>query len=277
MSIDTDTPWIENRPTRGARALDVRELWTYRELALHLALRDVKARYKQAAFGILWAFVQPIAGVAVLTLVFRRLADVPSDGLPYVVFAILGYVAWSYFTGSVSGAMGSLVENSSLLTKLYFPRLLAPLASLLPGLIDLLLGMLLLAGLLVYYGLAPGWAILTLPLWLAGLALVAFGVGLILATVNVRYRDVGSVSGLLLQLWLFASPVAYPSSLVEEPWRWVYALNPMAGVIDGLRWSLVQGPAPGPQVLVSAASGLALLVLGLRYFQGAERRFADVI
>jgi lipopolysaccharide transport system permease protein len=269
--------WTENRPTRGLRAVRLRELWEYRELAYFLALRDVKARYKQAAFGVAWAVIQPVAGVVLFTFVFRRLASVESDGIPYPVFALVGFLAWTYFASTLTAAVASLVANSALVTKVYFPRVTAPVGALLPGIINLLPGLAVLAVLMLHYGVAPDLALLALPLCLVWLAAAALGVGLLLSTLNVRYRDIGTVVATLLQLWLFASPVAYPSSLVPAAWRTVYALNPMAGVIDAFRWSLVAGPAPGADALVSLASTAVLLVAGLTYFASSERRFADVI
>jgi ABC-type polysaccharide/polyol phosphate export permease len=269
--------WTENRPTAGLRAVRLGELWEYRELVFFLALRDVKARYKQALFGLAWSVLQPVAGVVVFTFVFRGLADVQSDGLPYPLFALVGFLAWTYFASTLATATASLVENAALVTKVYFPRLAAPVSGLLPGLVNLLPGAVLAAALMAYYGVAPGPEIVALPLCLLGLMASALGTGLLLATLNVRYRDVGSVIGTLVQLWLFASPVAYSSSEIDGPWRWVYALNPMAGVIDSLRWAVLDGPAPGPELLVSAASCLVLLAGGLVYFASAERRFADVI
>lgn len=277
MAVEATERWTENRPSAGARALRLGELWSYRELVLFLALRDIKARYKQALFGVGWSVIQPVAGVLVLTLVFRRLAGVPADGIPYPLFALLGFLLWSYFASSLGNASASLVSNVSLVTKVYFARLVTPVAALLPGLVNLAIGLVLLAGLMAVYGRAPGWELAVFPLCLLGAMIVALGAGLLLATANVKYRDVAQVIGLLTQLWFLASPVAYPSSLVGEDWRWVYALNPMAGIIDSARWSLLDGPAPGAELAVSAAVGLALLGAGLLYFQRTERQFADVI
>ena len=269
--------WVENRPSRGFRGPDLQQLWRYRELGGFLALRDLKVRYKQAAFGAAWAVLQPLAGVAVFTLVFRRLAKVPSDGIPYPLFAFAGLSVWSYHASSVTRATQSLVGNAPLVTKVYFPRLLVPLGAVLTGLVDLALSLLALGLLLVLYGTGPGWAVLTLPVWVVALVATSLGVGLWLAALNVQFRDVSHAITLLMQLWLFVSPVAYPSSMVEGRWRFLYSLNPMSGVIDGFRWALVGGPRPGPEVLVSLAVMLVLLVSGVLYFQRTERRFADVI
>jgi ABC-type polysaccharide/polyol phosphate export permease len=277
LSVERDA-WVENRPSRGFRGPHLRELWRYRELGGFLALRDLKVRYKQAVFGAAWAVFQPLAGAVVFTLVFGRLAKVPSDGIPYPLFAFVGLSVWSYHASSVTRATQSLVGNAPLVTKVYFPRLLVPLASVLPGLVDLALSLLTLVVLLVVYETVPSGAVLTLPLWVVALVATSFSVGLWLSALNVQYRDVNHAVTLFVQLWLFVSPVAYPSSMVQGGgWRWVYALNPMAGVIDGFRWALVRGPRPGPTVLVSMAVILVLLVSGVLYFQRTERRFADVI
>jgi ABC-type polysaccharide/polyol phosphate export permease len=277
LSVERDA-WVENRPSRGFRGPRLRELWRYRELGGFLALRDLKVRYKQAVFGAAWAVFQPLAGAVVFTLVFGRLAKVPSDGIPYPLFAFVGLSVWSYHASSVTRATQSLVGNAPLVTKVYFPRLLVPLAAVLPGLVDLALSLLTLVVLLVVYETVPSGAVLTLPMWVVALVATSFSVGLWLSALNVQYRDVNHAVTLFVQLWLFVSPVAYPSSMVEGGgWRWVYALNPMAGVIDGFRWALVRGPRPGPTVLVSMAVILVLLVSGVLYFQRTERRFADVI
>jgi lipopolysaccharide transport system permease protein len=276
-AVDDRRAWVENRPSRGFRGLDLRELWRYRELAGFLALRDLKVRYKQAAFGAAWAMLQPLIGVIVFTVVFRRLARVPSDGIPYQVFAFLGLAVWTYVASGVTKAAQSLVTNSPLVTKIYFPRILAPLASVLPGLVDLGLSVPVLAVLMLVYGVAPTWAALTLPLWLLALFAVTLGVGLWLGALNVQYRDVSHAVTLLVQLWLFVSPVLYPSSLVPNAWQPVYALNPMTGVLDGLRWALLGTPWPGVDLPISLAVTTALLIGGVAYFQRVERRFADVI
>lgn len=269
--------WTENLPTQGRRSLDLGELWRYRELVAFLALRDVKVRYKQAVFGGLWAIVQPLAGAAIFTVVFGRLANLPSDGVPYLIFAYAGFTLWSYVATAVNNAKSSLVNNSALITKVYFPRLAAPLASVLPGMLDLGVSLLLLVAMLVWAGVAPGVALLATPLLLVGAVIVVLGVGALFAALTVQYRDVEQVFGLILQLWLFATPVAYPSSLVPGPWQWLYHVNPMVGLVDGWRWALIGAPRPGPEALVSAAVAVLLLLLGLRVFKQGERRFADVI
>ena len=270
--------WLENRPSTGwLRQLNVRELWLYRELVYHLALRDLKLRYKQTAFGVAWAILQPLLGVLIFSVVFGRLADVPSDGIVYPVFVYAGLVVWVYLSGSVTAAAQSLVEDRDLVTKVYFPRLLAPLAAVLPGLIDLAISLAILALFMIGYGVAPGPALLTLPLWILGAVAVAVGAGLWLSALNALYRDVRYTLAFGIQLWLFISPVVFPSSLVEGGWRFLFSANPAVGVIDGFRWSVIDGPPPGAEDLVSLAACLFLLVSGGIYFRHVERRLADKI
>jgi ABC-type polysaccharide/polyol phosphate export permease len=272
-----DAPWVENRPTRGRRAVDRRELWQYRELVRFLAGRDLKVRYKQAALGVGWAVVRPLVGALTLTVVFHRVVQLPSDGLPYVPFALVGYSAWAYVSASLGAAGTSLVANSALITKVYFPRLLAPLAAVVPGLVDLAVSAVPLAAAMAWAGIGPRPALLTLPVWVAGLAVTAFGVGLWFATLNVRYRDAAALLAVGLQLAFFLSPIAYPATEVPGDWRLAYHLNPVAGLVGALRWCLLGGPWPGAGLAVSAAVAAAVTWGGLRYFQAAERRFADVI
>ena len=272
-----DAVWVENRPTRGRRAVDRRELWQYRELVRFLAGRDLKVRYKQAALGVGWAIVRPVIGALTLTVVFQHVVDLSSDNIPYVPFALVGYSAWAYLSASLGGAGGSLVANSTLITKVYFPRVLAPLAAVIPGLVDLAVSAVPLVIAMAWYGLRPGPELLLLPLWVAGLVACAFGVGLWFATLNVRYRDAAALLAVALQLLFFLSPIVYPGSQVPEVWRPVYFVNPVAGLVSGLRWSLLGGPWPGPPMAVSAVVIVVALWGGLRYFQAAERRFADVI
>jgi lipopolysaccharide transport system permease protein len=269
--------WIENRPSRGFRPLDLRELWAYRELAWFLALRDLKVRYKQAVFGAGWAVLQPLAAAAVFTVVFHRFASMPSDGLPYPLFAYVGLSVWTYFSGAATRATQTLVQNAALVSKVYFPRLIAPIAAVLPGLLDLVISLSLLVVLIPLYGADVSWEALTTPLWIVPLVVAALGVGLWLGTLNVSYRDINQGVTLLVQLWMFVSPVVYPSSEVPQRWRLVYFLNPAAGPIEGFRWALLGAPWPGAYVLVSLASGAVVLAGGVLYFLRMERHFADVI
>jgi lipopolysaccharide transport system permease protein len=276
--VDVPTKaWVENRPTGGWRSLDWIELWRYRELVLFLALRDVKVRYKQAVFGILWAVLQPLAGMLVFTVVFHKLAHVPSDGVSYILFAFTGMMVWTLFSGGLDTATTSLVSNSALVTKVYFPRVAIPLASVLPRLVDFGVSLVLLAVLLVVERHPPGPQVLLLPVIVVWSVLLAFGVGLIFATIHVRYRDAHHAMSLLVQLWLYASPVAYSSTLVPQNWRWAYSLNPLVGLLDTVRWAALGTPPPGAYALLSAATGLVALIFGVRLFARSERRLADVV
>jgi ABC-type polysaccharide/polyol phosphate export permease len=271
-------PWRENRPpARWLPELDARELWRERELAVVLALKDLRIRYKQTFFGVAWALLQPLLAVLVFSVVFGRLAGLPADGIPYPVFVYAGLVAWLYFAAAVSAAAQSLVDNRDLVTKVYFPRLLAPLAAVCPPLVDLLVNLLVVAVFLAAYTVAPGPALLVLPAWILAALVLALAAGLGLAALNVKYRDVRHALPFLLQVWLFASPVVYAASLVEGGWRYLYAANPMVTVIGGFRWSLAGGPAPGLEALVSLLVGAVLLLAGFVYFRRVERHFADLI
>lgn len=256
---------------------NLREMWQYRDVAYFLALRDLKLRYKQTLFGVGWAVIQPVAAAIVFSLIFGSAAGLPSDGLPYPVFVYAGLVVWTYFSTGLNATATSLVDHRELVEKLYFPRLLAPLAAALPGLVDLAISLIVLAVFMLAYGVAPGPEIALLPVWIVLLFALLLGVGTWFAALNVRYRDIKYGLPFLIQLWLFASPVVFPSSIVDGAVRWVYALNPVVGLIDGFRWSVVGAPPPDVTDLVSLASGLLLLVSGIVYFRRAERRFADVI
>jgi ABC-type polysaccharide/polyol phosphate export permease len=275
-SIAESERWRENRPTNGRRALDLQELWAYRELIAFFALRDIKVRYKQAVFGGAWALVQPLAGAAIFTVVFGRLADLPSDGIPYLVFAFAGFTLWTYFSSSLNTARASLVSNAPLITKVYFPRLAAPVAGVLPGFVDLAASLPLLALMMLWTGTAPTLAILASP-WCCSVrwsSRSASGCSSPRSPCSTGRAAGLRPGGAALAL---ATPVAYSSSLVEGPWRAAYYLNPMVGVMDGWRWSLLGGPAPGWEVLISAAVALAFLVVGARVFSRSERQFADLI
>jgi ABC-type polysaccharide/polyol phosphate export permease len=240
-------------------------------------VRDIRARYKQAVLGVAWTILQPLGGTVALLLVFRRLIDVPSDGIPYALFALLGYSLWSYVSGAVARLTASLLGDVDLVTKVYFPRAVVPLAASLPGLLDLGVAMVVLAVLMAMAGWAPPVAVVLLPLVVVAALVVALGTGLWLATLNVLYRDVGHAVGFALQVWFFASPVAYPSSLVPDGWRHLYAVNPVAGLIDAGRAVVLGGPMQAVDLAISAASALLLLFGGVVCFQRSERRFADVI
>lgn len=274
----THSEWVENRPSTGwFPRIDLGELWRYRELAYFLALRDLKLRYRQTFFGIAWAILQPLAGVAIFSIVFGRLVDVPHDGIPYPVFVYAGLVIYTYFSNGLEQASLSLVEKAELVSKVYFPRLLAPLAAVLPGLLDVGVSLVILGLFMALYGVGPDAAIVLLPLWILAAVAVTAGVSFWLSALNVQYRDVKHTLTFLVQAWLFATPVVYASSVFEGAWRYVFALNPLVGVLDGFRWSLLSGPPPGAEDLVSLGVGLLILGGGAIYFQRFERRFADVI
>jgi ABC-type polysaccharide/polyol phosphate export permease len=276
-SLPSSEEWIENRSARGVRWPNLGELWQHRELAGFLALRDLKIRYKQAVFGAAWAVLEPLAGVVVFTVVFSRFADVPSQGIPYPVFALVGLTAWTYASTTVARTTASLVGNSPLVTKVYFPRLLAPVSALLPGLVDLLISLVVVAVFVAIYHIPPTWAIITLPMWICLMIVAVFAIGLWLGALYVVYRDINPAISLLITFWLFVSPVAYPSSIVPPFWRALYFVNPMAGVIEGMRWSILGAPWPGSIVFLSIPPTVLLLLGGIVYFEQTERRFADVI
>jgi lipopolysaccharide transport system permease protein len=270
--------WRELRPHSGWwPGLGLRQLWAYRELGLTLALRDLQLRYRQTLLGVAWAVLQPLAAMVAFSWIFGQIAGIPSDGLPYPVFVLAGVVPWFFISTAVSAAAESLVEHTDLVTRVWFPRLLAPIAAVLAAIVDLLIGLLLLVPVMAAYEVAPPLQVLTLPVWLLGAVLVAAAAGFWLAAANVLYRDVRYALTFLLQLWLFVSPVVFPTSLVAEPWRYLFSLNPVVGVIDGFRWALLGAAAPGPELAVSVASLFLLLFAGAWYFRRVERTFADRI
>jgi lipopolysaccharide transport system permease protein len=259
-------------------AIPLGELWSYRELLYFFVWRDIKIRYKQTAIGAAWAILQPFLTMLVFSLFFGRLAHIPSDGLPYPVFYYSALLPWMYFAAALQNATNTIVENQRLITKVYFPRLALPLSAVLSGLVDFGVSFLMFLAMMVYYGVRPGAAVLWLPVFLLLAILTALGVGLWLSALNAIYRDVRYVLPFLVQFWLFASPVVYASSLVPAKWRWLYGLNPMAGVIEGFRWSLTgKGDPPGRLFLGSAGVVIVVLLSGLGYFQKMETTVADVV
>lgn len=271
-------PHLRIRPSRGWSALKLRDVWEYRELLYFLVWRDVKVRYKQTALGVMWVVLQPLATTIVFTLIFGNLAKMPSENLPYAVFALAGLLPWNYFSGAIGRGGSSLVGSANLISKVYFPRLIIPISSVLAGLVDFGITFLLLVALMLFYGYPPTLSWLLLPFFLLMAIATALGVSLWLSALNVQYRDVGYLIPFLIQLWFFATPVVYPSSLIPAPWSLLYALNPMAGVVDGFRWALFGSTAaPGPLILVSIAVVIVTLVSGLFVFKRMERTFADVV
>jgi lipopolysaccharide transport system permease protein len=276
--IDAALQVTRVEPPSGWAELRLREVVEHRELAAFLIWRDIKVRYKQTAFGIAWAVIQPVSSMILFTVVFGRLAQLPSEGAPYPLFTFAALLPWQVFSASLVGSANSVVGSAGLLTKVYFPRLIVPLAASLATLADFLVSFAVLIGLLAWYRVAPTPAIVALPLFLAIALATSLGAGLWFAALNVKYRDVQYVLPFVTQLWLFASPVAYSATLIHSPvGRAIYALNPMTGVIQGFRWALLGAPAPGLLIAPSVLAAAALLVSGLFFFKRMEDTFADVI
>ena len=259
--------------------INLRDLWRYRELIYFMTWRDIKVRYKQTLLGAAWAVLRPFLTMVVFSIFFGELAGVPSDGVPYPIFAFAALLPWELFANALSIGSRSLVQNSNMITKVYFPRVILPLASVLAGVVDFFFAFLVLAGMMVYYGIAPTPAVWTLPLYLLLTVITAMGVSLWLSALNVLYRDVGYVTPFLTQFWLFITPIAYGASLVPARWRFLYAINPMVGVVNGFRWALlgIESAAPSQILLVSIGVSLLVLVSGLFYFRRMERQFADMV
>jgi len=271
-------PTIYVKPIKGWTALNLGDLWDYRELLVFLIWRDIKVRYRQTVLGGAWAIIQPFFTMVVFSIFFGQFAKMPSDGIPYPIFSYTALVPWSFFASSLQRTSGSLVSSANLLTKVYFPRLIIPISAAAANLVDFALAFVILLIMMLFYGIVPTINIVWLPVFIFLALITALGVGLWLAAINVQIRDVGSIVPFLVQFWLFATPIAYPSSLLPEPWHTVYGLNPMAGVVEGFRWALLGlDTAPGPIVLVSAVVAIIVFIGGLFYFQRMETIFADVV
>jgi lipopolysaccharide transport system permease protein len=271
-------PRLRIEPPRGLFELRAREVWSYRELLYFFVWRDLKVRYKQTVVGVAWVIIQPLLSMGVFTLFFGKLAKLPSDGLPYPVFYLAALVPWTYFATAIQGATNVVVENQRVITKVYFPRILLPFSSVAAGLVDFSIVFVVLLALTLKYGIVPGAHALYLPLFLLLAVCTALGAGLWLSALNALYRDVKYVTPFLVQFWMLASPVAYPSSLVPARWRWLYGLNPMSGVIDGFRWALTgHGQPSAPLMLASTLMVLAVLLGGLIFFQRMEGTVADLV
>jgi len=269
---------ITIKPSHGWGLPSLRELAEYWELLYFLVWRDVKVRYKQTFIGVAWAILQPVMTMMIFTVIFGNFAKLPSDGLPYPIFAFTALLPWNYFSQAISRSGLSLVGDSSLIRKVYFPRLIIPLASVAAPLVDFFVSFLVLLIMMAWFGIAPSWGLLFLPLFLLLALMTALAVGLWLSPLNVRYRDVGHTIPFLLQFWMYASPVAYSISLIPEKWRLLYSLNPMAGVIEGFRWALLGKESPAFAVMaLSAVMVAALLLGGIVFFKRTERTFADII
>jgi lipopolysaccharide transport system permease protein len=276
--VNSDTAVTMITPSRGWVALRLGDVWAYRELLYFLVWRDIKVRYKQTILGAAWAVLQPFTTMVVFSLFFGRLAQIPSDGVPYPLFSLAALVPWTLFAYGLTQSSSSLVDGANLLTKVYFPRLIIPLAAVLSGVVDFGLALLVLLGMMLTYGIVPTAHLLWLPAFVLLALATSLGAGLWLSAMNVQFRDVRYTVPFLTQLWLFATPIVYPSSLLAEPWRTVYGLNPMAGVVEGFRWVLLDTPtAPGPMLAVSILVVLVLLIGGALYFRRMEKTFADVV
>jgi lipopolysaccharide transport system permease protein len=271
-------PTLRIARSKGWVPLKLSELWEYRELLYFLVWRDIKVRYKQTALGATWAVIQPFFTMVVFSLFFGHLAGMKSDGLPYPIFSFAALVPWSFFANGLSQSSNSLVGSSNLITKVYFPRLIIPLASSFSGVVDFLIAFAVLIVMMLYYSLLPTLNVLWLPLFFLLAMVTSLGVGLWLSALNVEYRDVRFIVPFITQFWLFVTPIAYPSSLLPEPWRTLYGLNPMVGVVEGFRWALLgTKTAPGPIIAVSSVAAIVILITGAFYFRRMEKTFADIV
>jgi lipopolysaccharide transport system permease protein len=271
------------RPTSGFAALNLRDLWVYRELLVFLTWRDIAVRYKQTALGVLWAIIQPVVQMVIFTFLFNRVAQISSGDIPYPIFAYTGLLPWGLFAKALNDAGKALVSNRNMITKVYFPRLVIPIASTLSGVFDFLISALVLVGLLIYYSVTGAYVFTPTPtLWLLPVfifmaVITALSVGLWFTTLNVQYRDFGYLLGFLSQVWMFVTPVVYPVANIPAEWQFIYSLNPMVGVVEGFRWAVFGFAPPGPMIFVSAGVTLVLLIGGLFYFRRMESSFADTI
>jgi len=271
-------PTVVIQPTKGLFHLELGTLWQYRELLYFLAWRDMKARYAQTVFGVGWAIIQPLFTMVIFTVIFGKFARMPSDGLPYPIFAYAALIPWTYFARSIERSGNSLVGEASLVKKVYFPRLILPISATIAGLLDFIISFVVLLGMMAWYGFAPTWGILALPLFLLLILITALSASLWLSALNTRYRDISYVIPFLTQVWMYASPVVYPVSIVPERWRLLYSLNPMTGVIEGFRWALLGRKSPD-FIIMALSTTVVLLIFfaGLVYFKRTERTFADIL
>ena len=266
------------QPSSGWKALNLRDLWIYRELVYFMTWRDLKVRYKQTLLGAGWAILQPFLTMVVFSIFFGNLAGVPSDGVPYPIFSYTALIPWTLFSKALQDASRSLVNSSHMITKVYFPRMILPLASVLAGVVDFLIAFVVLLGMMAYYRVVPTANVWAVPLFLLLALITAIGVSLWLSALNVLYRDINYVLPFLTQFWMYITPIAYASSLIPEKWRLIYFLNPMTGVVEGFRWALLgTGTAPGIMTLVSSLVAIVLLITGMFYFKRMERLFADMV
>jgi lipopolysaccharide transport system permease protein len=278
VASKTDLKTILIKPSKGWAALDLKDLWIYRELVYFMTWRDLKVRYKQTLLGASWAVLQPFLTMVVFSIFFGGLAKVPSDNVPYPIFSFTALVPWTLFTKALLDASKSLVSSSHIITKIYFPRIILPLATILAGIVDFLIAFIVLIGMMFFYQIAPTSNIWTLPLFLLLALVTALGVGLWLSALNVLYRDINYATHFITQFWMFVTPIAYSSTMIPDKWKLVYSLNPMAGVVNGFRWALLGiGEGPGTDLIVSVVVAIFLLISGLFFFKRTERLFADMV
>lgn len=275
--VVTEQPLFIIEPSHSLVALKLSDIWFYRELLYFLVWRDLKVRYKQTVVGVAWVVLQPLLMTIVFTVVLGKLVRVPSNGVPYALFAYAGLTLWTFFSAAVSVTGNCLLLNAHLITKVYFPRLIVPLASIIARLVDLGVGLIILAGLMIYYRIGFSWQVVMVPVAILLLSLLALAFGLWTSAVNVKYRDVGLALPVLIQLWMFVSPVVYPTSQLPEKWRFVFSLNPLVGILDAFRAALFGGPFAWPTLLISVVFILILLPYGAYSFQRREKTFADII
>jgi lipopolysaccharide transport system permease protein len=264
-------------PQKGWRTLNLRELWAYRELLAVLTMRDIKVRYKQTVLGVTWAVIQPLLTMILFSIVFGRLAKIPSDGLPYPIFVYAGLLPWTFFANALSNSGNSLVGQQHLISKVYFPRLIIPLSSVGTGLIDFAISSVLLLALMMYFGIGWSWHLLAVPFLILAVIFIALGVGTLLSALTVSYRDFRYVVPFMVQFWMYATPVVYPASLFPEKWQWVLFLNPMSGLIEGFRSAFLHRPFDWVGISISLSVAALVFMLGIFYFEKMERRFADII
>jgi lipopolysaccharide transport system permease protein len=278
LKTEFEIPVIRIEPSHGWVSLRLRELWEFRELLYFLAWRDIKIRYKQTVLGMAWAIIQPFFTMIVFSIFFGRLAHMPSDGVPYPIFSYAALVPWTFFANGLNQSSNSLVTSAPLIKKIYFPRLIVPVAAVLSGVVDFILAFIVLLGMMLYYGLLPTANVLWLPAFILLALITSLGIGLWLSALNVKYRDVRHAVPFITQFWLVATPIAYPSTLLAEPWRTVYGLNPMVGVVEGFRWALLgTDTQPGTMVFASFIMAVIILIAGAFYFRRMEKSFADVV
>ncbi len=281
MSISqpkNEEEFLEIQPSHGWRSINLGEVWRYRELLYFLTWRNIKVRYKQTVLGAAWAIIQPFFTMVIFSLFFGRLAKIPSDGIPYPIFSYAALVPWTFFANGLMQSSNTLVSSANLVRKVYFPRMVLPVSAIISGAVDFILAFFVLLGMMLFYGIMPTANVIWLPFLLLLALTTCLGAGMWLTAMNVQFRDVRFAVPFLIQAWLFATPIAYPSSLLSEPWRTLYGINPMVGVIEGFRWALLgTNTAPGPIIFVSAFVSIILLVSGVFYFRRMEKSFADVV